>query len=51
VRAPERTTIAVLGPAQASAADPQEASQLALQLVEHPHRRALAARLIEEAMP
>ena len=50
IRAPERTTIAVLGPAAVTAPDPEAAAQRALALVADPHRRALTARLIEEAL-
>jgi CO/xanthine dehydrogenase FAD-binding subunit len=50
VKTPDTTTIAILGPATVTAADPDTAAERALALVDHPHRSALTARLIEEAL-
>jgi CO/xanthine dehydrogenase FAD-binding subunit len=50
VRTPQATTIAVLGPATVSAADPDAAAQKALERVDDPFHRALTARLIAEAL-
>jgi CO/xanthine dehydrogenase FAD-binding subunit len=50
VRSPERTTIGVLGPRTATAADPASAAQRAVDLIDDPFHQALTARLIEEAL-
>jgi CO/xanthine dehydrogenase FAD-binding subunit len=50
VAAPERTTIAVLGPGCVSAGTAEAAVAAALARVEHPHRRALTAALLKEAL-
>jgi CO/xanthine dehydrogenase FAD-binding subunit len=50
VRTPDATTIAVLGPQTVTAADTESAAERALELVQDPFRRALTARLIQEAL-
>jgi 2-furoyl-CoA dehydrogenase FAD binding subunit len=49
IRTPERTTIAVLGPAKVTATSLEDAAGQAAELAGTPHKRALIAQLIKEA--